>query len=205
MNPSQNVSSKLPAEERRAVTVEAVIALAGSQNPSDITTAAIAKHMNLTQGALFRHFPSKDSIWHSVMEWVADRLLARIDRAAAGIASPLSAMEAVFMSHIDFVLDHPGVPRIIFGELQRGDATRTRQITHELVQRYAEKIRNHIERGKRVGEIASDVDTRAAALLFIGTIQGLVMQSMLSGDIRRIRQDAPGVYALYQRSLRCAP
>lgn len=138
------------------------------------------------------------------MSWVAEFLLARIDRAAQDIESPLTAMEAVFMSHIDFVLDHPGVPRIIFGELQRGDATRTRQITHELVQRYAEKIRNHIERGKRVGEIASDVDTRAAALLFIGTIQGLVMQSMLSGDIRRIRQDAPGVYALYQRSLRCA-
>ena len=41
----------LPADERRAVTVESVVALAGSQNPSEITTAAIAKHMNLTQGA----------------------------------------------------------------------------------------------------------------------------------------------------------
>ena len=48
----------LPADERRAVTVESVVALAGSQNPSEITTAAIAKHMNLTQGALFRHFPA---------------------------------------------------------------------------------------------------------------------------------------------------
>ncbi len=51
----------LPADERRAVTVESVVALAGSQNPSEITTAAIAKHMNLTQGALFRHFPNKGS------------------------------------------------------------------------------------------------------------------------------------------------
>ena len=51
----------LPADERRAVTVESVVALAGSQNPSEITTAAIAKHMNLTQGALFRHFPNRPS------------------------------------------------------------------------------------------------------------------------------------------------
>ncbi len=69
----------LPADERRAVTVESVVALAGSQNPSEITTAAIAKHMNLTQGALFRHFPNKEAIWQAVMEWVAERLLARID------------------------------------------------------------------------------------------------------------------------------
>ncbi|MFA7669518.1 MAG: TetR/AcrR family transcriptional regulator, partial [Burkholderiaceae bacterium] len=45
----------LPADQRRIVTVEAVLELAGAQNPSDITTAAIAKQMELTQGALFRH------------------------------------------------------------------------------------------------------------------------------------------------------
>src|SRR3990167_4343471 len=109
----------LPADERRLVTVESVVALAATQNPSDITTTAIAKHMNLTQGALFRHFPTKDAIWQAVMEWVAERLLARIDRAAEGVASPLAAMQAMFMSHVDFVVEHPGVPRMIFGELQR--------------------------------------------------------------------------------------
>ena len=82
----------LPADERRAVTVEAVIELAAGQNPSEITTAAIAKHMGLTQGALFRHFPTKDAIWQAVMEWVAERLLARIDRAAQGAESPLAAL-----------------------------------------------------------------------------------------------------------------
>ncbi|HSH14290.1 MAG TPA: TetR/AcrR family transcriptional regulator, partial [Desulfurivibrionaceae bacterium] len=32
----------LPADQRRAVTVEAVLELAAEQNPSEITTAAIA-------------------------------------------------------------------------------------------------------------------------------------------------------------------
>ncbi len=81
----------LPADQRRAVTVDAVVQLAATRNPNDITTAAIAKHMHLTQGALFRHFPSKDAIWQAVMEWVAERLLTRIDRAAEGVDSPLAA------------------------------------------------------------------------------------------------------------------
>lgn len=75
---------KLPAEERRAVTVEAVVALAAEQNPNAITTAAIAKRMGLTQGALFRHFPNKDAILQAVIEWVAERLLARVDKAVQG-------------------------------------------------------------------------------------------------------------------------
>ena len=146
----------LPAEERRAVTVEAVIALAGAQNPSEITTAAIAKHMNLTQGALFRHFPTKDAIWQSVMEWVAERLLARIDRAAQGIDSPIAAMQAMFMSHIEFVVEHPGVPRMMFGELQRAERySRPNAWRRHLIQRYAERIRARIEQGKASGEITS--------------------------------------------------
>ena len=194
--------TKLPADERRAVTVEAVIALAGSQNPSDITTAAIAKHMNLTQGALFRHFPSTDSIWQSVMEWVADRLLERIDSAAEGIASPLAAMQAMFMSHIDFVVEHPGVPRMMFGQLQSTEDTAAKKMAQTLIQRYSERIRARIEEGKAVGEITSEVDTQAAATLFVGTIQGLVMQSLLSGDLLRMRTNAPGVFAIYQRGMR---
>jgi len=195
----------LPADERRSVTVEAVVALAGSQNPSDITTAAIAKHMNLTQGALFRHFPSKDAIWQSVMEWVADRLLARIDSAAEGIDSPLAAMQAMFMSHIDFVVEHPGVPRMMFGQLQSTDATAAKEMAQTLIQRYAERIRTRIEQGKASGEITLEVSTQAAATLFVGTIQGLVMQSMLSGDIKRMRVDAPSVFAIYQRGMRLNP
>ncbi len=191
----------LPADERRAVTVEAVIALAGAQNPSEITTAAIAKHMNLTQGALFRHFPTKDAIWQAVMEWVAERLLARIDRAALGIESPLAAMQAMFMSHIEFVAEHPGVPRMMFGELQRAESTPAKRMVQTLIQRYGERLHRLIEKGKLCGELSATLDADAAATLFIGTIQGLVMQSMLAGDVGRIRRDAPRVFAIYQRGI----
>lgn len=195
----------LPADKRRAVTVEAVIELAGSQNPSDITTSAIAKHMNLTQGALFRHFPTKDAIWQEVMEWVAEHLLSRLDRAADGIASPLAALEAMFMSHVEFVIEYPGVPRMMFGELQRAESTPAKRMAQTLVTHYAERIRTRIEQGKQTGQIAEEVDAQAAALLFIGTIQGLVMQSMILGDIQRIRTTAPGVFAVYLRGIRSMP
>ena len=198
-------AKQLPADERRSVTVEAVIELAGLQNPSEITTAAIAQHMHLTQGALFRHFASKEAIWQAVMEWVADRLLARIDRAADGITSPMAALQAMFLSHIEFIVAHPGVPRMMFGELQRAESTPAKRVAQTLIERYAERLGQRIEQGKALGEMASDLDTQAAALLFIGTIQGLVMHSMLSGDIQQIRSRAPGVFTLYQRSLRGVP
>ncbi len=194
----------LSAEERREVTVETVIDLAAEQNPADITTGAIAKRMGVTQGALFRHFPSKDAILQAVMEWVAERLLARIDRAVAGAASPLDALEAAFTAHIEFISEHPGVPRMLFGELQRAEQTVAKRMAHTVIQRYGERLGRLVAEGKERGELADTLDDKAAVTLFIGTIQGLVMQSLLAGDVNRIRASAPGAFALYRRAIEAA-
>ena len=196
-----NHPKHLPAVQRRAVTVEAVVALAATRNPNEITTAAIARHMQLTQGALFRHFPSKEAIWEAVMHWVTERLLARMDEAARGVDSPLAAMEAMFMSHVEFVIEHPGVPRMMFGELQRTDASAAKRMVQTLMRRYRERLRRLLASGKSGGEISAALDEEAAATLFIGTIQGLVMQSLMAGDVARMRQDAPRVFAIYRRGI----
>ena len=58
-----------------------------------------------------------------------------------------------------------------------------------------------LDAGKARGELHADLDPEAAATLFIGTVQGLVMQSMLADDVARIRSDAPGVFAIYLRGV----
>lgn len=192
---------RLSADDRRMSTVESVIELAAEQNPSEITTAAIATRMHLTQGALFRHFPNKDAIWQAVMEWVADRLLTRVERAASGAASPLAALEAMYLAHIGFVIEHPGVPRMMFGELQRADDTAAKRMVQTLIRRYGERLRALIEDGKANGELDPEVDAAAAATLFIGSIQGLVMQALLLRDSKQMRKSAPGAFAIYRRGI----
>ena len=191
----------LPAEARRAATVQAVVDLAAEQNPAEITTTAIADRMGLTQGALFRHFPNKDAILEATMTWVSERLLARIDKAAAQATSPAGALQAMFMAHIDFVARHPGVPRLLFGELQRADDSLPKQMVRTLLQQYGVRLRRLLDAGKAQGEFDRALDVDAAAVLFIGTVQGLVMQSLLAGKVGQIRRAAPGVFAIYRRGI----
>ncbi|WP_022705109.1 TetR/AcrR family transcriptional regulator [Pseudorhodobacter ferrugineus] len=197
-------AKNLPAEERRNVTVEAVIDLAGMMNPGDITTAAIAKHMHLTQGALFRHFPNKEAIWQAVMQWVATHLMARIDKSAAGIKEPLAAMQAMFQAHVAFVADHPGAPRMLFGELQGAAMTPAKRLAQALMAQYAARLTDLILSAKIRGELPADLDVEAATVLFIGTIQGLVMQALISGDMGRMLTVAPRVFHIYRRGLETA-
>jgi AcrR family transcriptional regulator len=192
----------LPADERRAVTVRTVVELAAEQNPSELTTAAIASRMNLTQGALFRHYRTKDEIWEDVIGWVAEQLLARVDEATKGVASPLAALEAAFGAHVEFVVLHPGVPRMLLSELQRGEDTAARRKARTLMAQYGERLTALVEAGKARREVAAEVETAAAVAQLVGTIQGLILQSLLAGDPGRIRSGAPGAFAIYRRGIR---
>lgn len=195
----------LPSDERRAEAVEAVIELAASANPEDITTSAIAARMKLTQGALFRHFPTKDAIWQGVMEWVSDRLLARIDRLAGAEAEPLVALEAMFIGHVDFIAEHPGVPRMMAGQLQNAGETPAKRMARTLVENYGNRLRRILAAARADGVLHQNLDIDAAAVLFLGMIQGLVMQHLIHGDSARMRADASRVWTIYRAGLLAEP
>ncbi|MDG4868592.1 TetR/AcrR family transcriptional regulator [Guyparkeria sp. 1SP6A2] len=191
----------LPAEERRDETARVVVDLAADQNPNGISTKAIAEKMGVTQGAIFRHFPNKEAIFAGVVQWVARRLMKRIDAAIRDIDSPIGKLEAMFHAHVGFVSEHPGVPRMIFGELQNPGDRLPKRLVRELVGRYGEKIAGLLEAGQERGEIDPGLDLEAAASLFIGTIQGLVMQSLIAGDSDLVRDRAPGAFEIYRRGI----
>ena len=187
--------TKLSADARRAATVETVIGLAAATNPADITTAQIAAQMGVTQGALFRHFADKQAIWAAVMDWTATTLLARFD-AVTGV-TPIERLRAMFATHIDFVVTHPGVPRILFGELQRDGDALGKMSVRALMAAYRERVTNLLTEAKAQSLIAETVDIPAAATMFLGMVQGLAMQAMAASDFTTMPAVSGRLFDLY--------
>mgnify|MGYP002412862760 CR=1 FL=1 len=148
---------------------------------------------------------NKDAIVQAVMAWVSERLLARLDAAAARATTPLGALEAMFLAHAGFVAEHPGVPRMLFGELQRPSESVTRRMVQTLLSHYRQRLQRLFDAAKAQGELDPLLDVEAAISLFIGTVQGLVMQSMLAGSSKTIRRDAPRAFAIYRRGIEARP
>jgi AcrR family transcriptional regulator len=65
-------------ELRQAEIIATMLRLAAERNPADITTTDIAKAMRVTQGALFRHFATKEAIRLAVVEWIEAQLLGAL-------------------------------------------------------------------------------------------------------------------------------
>lgn len=192
----------LKSGERQAATIDSVLELAGESNPSDITTSQIAEKMGVTQGAIFRHFPTKSAIWSAVMDSVSRRLLGRVEEAAAEHADPIEALRAMFTAHVQFVAAHPGVPRIVFGELQRRGDTVAKTAVRKLLSRYAVVIEMQVKRGQAMGLIRRDLDPPALASLYIGTVQGLVIRAMLDGEAIDLTTLAPSLFDLIEHAIR---
>lgn len=197
--------SRQTTDSRQAGLVMAALQLAAQRSPADITTADLARAVGITQGAVFRHFANKEAIWLAVLDWTTDSLLARLLSAAAGHGDhplpPLHALQAIFAAHVDFVMEHPGVPRVIFQELQHAQDTALKARVRDLMQQYRMLVMGLLQRAQMQNLLLPGTDLPSAVVLFLGAVQGLVMQSLVSGQVQAMAAQAPGVFTIYLRGI----
>ena len=167
-------------ELRQAEIIATMLHLPPRRNPADITTTDIAKAMRVTQGALFRHFATKRSHSPGRGRGIEAQLLGALARRRQAAPDALAALRAMFLAHVRLRKSLPGVPRLIFAELQRA-ASPVRLVVQKIMQRYRQVLAETLALAMAAKRIRADVDCQAAASLFLGGIQGLVIQSMLSG------------------------
>lgn len=191
------MQTRLPTEERRAQIVAAALRLAQAHSPGLITTTDIAQAVGITQGAVFKHFASKEVIWLAAMNWVRTHLLAELTAGAAASTHPLQALASMFRAHVGFVVAHPGVPRLIFHELQRPEDSPIKQEVRDLLVAYRQLLRRLLDAATAQGLLRPGLDQDAAASLFIGLMQGLVMQSMLTGQVQAMTAQAEAVLPIF--------
>ena len=196
---------RLPTEEHQAEIVAAALRLARDSSPVTITTGDIAAAIGITQGAVFKHFPTKDAIWLAAMSWVREQLLHRLDEAVRTQVSAVAALDAVFRAHVAFLIAHPGVPRIIFHELQQPNDSAVKQEVRALLQPYRQLLLGLFAAGVKTGQLPAALDQEAAATLFVGIVQGLVIQSLLAGRPAAMKSQADGVFALYLHGIGATP
>lgn len=188
---------RLSAGERQDEIVRVAIELAADRGVDAVTTQDMADAMGLTQGAIFRHFPTKDDIWVAAIGWVRGQLMARVEKAASQGEHPLDSLERIFHAHIGFINKHPAIPRLIFSDELRNKNPRLKQLIQEILGGYEAKIAALLRAAKEQGLARADLDEQSAATLFIGMIQGLVLQSSIFAGNRSLSEQAKKVFPVY--------
>jgi AcrR family transcriptional regulator len=125
-----------------------------------------------------------------------------VTTAAARSANPLEALERMFFAHIAFVAKHPAIPRMVFSDQLLRRDTRLKQLIQEIITGYEGKIAGLLAEAKAAGLARADLDEASAATLFLGMIQGLVLQSNIFGGRRTLQEEAKKVFPIYLNGIR---
>lgn len=187
---------RLSTDERQREIVAAVLSLVRERGPDAITTQAIADRIGVTQGAIFRHFPDKEAIWLAVFAWVRKSLVTALATALVKCRSPLEKIEAAFLAHVAFIAANPGVPRVMFHELQYPGHSPVRAEVRKMISGYRQRLASLFAEARTAGELSGNLDTELAAALFIGAVQSLVIESALAGDESGMVQRAQRMFPL---------
>jgi AcrR family transcriptional regulator len=188
---------RLSAEARQEQIIQVAVDLAGERGMQGVTTQDMADAMGLTQGAIFRHFPSKDAIWLAAMSWIREGLMGVLGAAAKGASDPLDALERMFYAHVSFIAKYPAIPRMVFSGQMLHDNPKLKALVQEIVSGYEDRLVALLREARVAGLARADLDEQSAAILFIGMIQGLVVQITIFGSQRSLLEEARKVFPIY--------
>lgn len=180
-------------QTRRAQIIEATLALLADVPPERISTRMIAARVGVTQPALFRHFTDRDQLLCAVVDWMRGELAPS---AEAALLPPLPALDRagqLARALGEQAVRHPGLPRLLLADVLRGESTAYASRLRELVALQLGVLAEVVRMGIREGSIPDTVDPVRAARLFVGGLQGLLLQWQMDG--RREPPDVEGMVA----------
>lgn len=201
MNP-EKVRRRLPTEERQSEIIRVAVHLAAEKGIDSVTTQDMADAMKVTQGAIFKHFSTKDDIWLAVIHWIRERLMTVLEKAAAEAVDPMDAIERMFFAHIAFISKHPSIPRLLFSEMLHKKNSKLRDLIQGIVSGYESKIAGLLEAAKAQSLVADELDSRNAAVLYIGMIQGLFMRISIFGGKSLLLDEARKIFPIYLHGIK---
>ncbi|WP_158218517.1 TetR/AcrR family transcriptional regulator [Synechococcus sp. 1G10] len=192
----------IPAAERRAHAVRALLELACSVAPDDISTAAIAQRMGVSHAALFRHFPSRDALWAEAVQWATTELDQRFDAVGTATDDPLEAVTLLLQSHVGFLQNHPGLLRMFFAELQRPQTSPAREEGKAFMNRFRQRLAWLIEAAQREAALVSAIEPLERAGLLVAINQGLMLQGLVQNSLEGLVERAGRAHGLLLADLR---
>ena len=177
-------AAALPAAERRARAIEALLDLACSCAPEQISTAAIAERMGISHAALFRHFPSREALWAESMHWATAQLEQELQRIAAQESlAPLLRVERLLQANAAFVCRHPGLLRMLLSELPRPGSSPASEAAKAFAARLRAVLTQLLERATAQGQLNSVLPPEELAGLLLASCEGMMLQGLVHGAL----------------------
>ncbi len=146
-----------------------------------VTTAALAKRLDVSEAALYRHFTGKAQMFEGLIDFIEGTLFALINKITSDEKSGLRQVEAVIGVMLGFAQKNRGMTRVLIGDALVNEDEKLQQRINQLHERLEATVRQSLRFAVTQNEIVQDADLGAQANLCMGFVIGRWHQFAKSG------------------------
>lgn len=167
--------------ERQIQIFNASIKLIGKGGIQLLTTKNLAKEIELSEAAIYKHFKSKVEILKGLLVYLKVPIINRFERISKENKSALEKLKQLFNEQSQAFTERPEIVIVLLSEGLYQNEKELSDIVFSIMQESAVYYQLIIEEGRRSGEIRSDIDSKQLSFIIMGSLRFNVIQWHLSG------------------------
>ncbi|MFH1243681.1 MAG: TetR/AcrR family transcriptional regulator [Pseudomonadota bacterium] len=164
---------RLPAKERKREILVSAVKVFARSNYRAARMADIAAEIDITEAAIYRHFPSKKSIYLQILQHMSDRITAFWQEEVDKEPDALKALRNMGLTYFKRMIRHPDELKVQFQAISEVSDPEIAERLRKDHASYMKFIGRVIQKGKEQGRIRKDVDVETMSWLLNGV--GILM------------------------------
>ena len=151
------------------------------KGPIKITTASLAKECGITEGAIYRHFPSKRKIFSGLVDFCEQSIHELISDVNSSDDDALNKVENILLILVSFSEKNPGIARLLTREAFSVEQAALEERIRQLFSKIELQIKQHLQKHEQISKKKLALTTAASANLLLAFSEGLIQQFVRSG------------------------
>ncbi|GAB4342549.1 MAG: hypothetical protein Kow0037_30030 [Calditrichia bacterium] len=190
-----------PTEERQREIKQAILHIIAEEGLHALSTRNLAKKVGISEGALFRHFPSKRDMMLAILEDVQTDLMNPLREIAQ---QNLPAPERLFKflcTHVRYLIQNRGITILLFSEAAHLNDSELKNRMHDILIHQKQYIGKIIQDGIVAGEWDPELQVENVTMLYMGIPITLSIEMVLNTNWLKTENFCRKMLTLINRAL----
>ncbi len=170
-----------PVSDRKLQILQAIAAMLENPAGEKITTAALAARLDVSEAALYRHFPSKARMFEGLIEFIENAIFSVVGQIVADEPNGLKQAELMLAAALRFSGKNRGLARVMIGDALVHEHPRLQARINQLFERLEASLKQALKIAVAQNALPADYDCAAHADLLLCHLLGRLHRFVKSG------------------------
>ena len=192
---------RLDTETRQEQIKKAVLEIISSEGLAKLTTRNLALKVGVTEGAIFRHFKSKNDIMLAIIDDVKNNLLTTQKVITFSKQSPDKKLFEFLCKHVKYLVENKGITILLFSEATHMNEPKLKEKLYEILSTQKKYVKKILEEGMNINIWDSSLKTENIAMMYMGIPISLNIELILNIKGFKLENFCKNMFVLFERIL----